>query len=403
MMDIKVIKTEKEYEQALAEIEGLLDAAPGSPEEQKLEVLSLLIERYEEEHYPIDMPDPISAIKFRMEQQGLRQKDLVPYIGSQPQVSAVLNRKRELSKEMIRRLHKGLGIPYEVLLQTPDAVYEEKRFDVEDYPFNEMVKLGYFQGYSDVRKAKSIGERLLDRFFAVFQNKMPAPAYCRHGQKEADLNALIAWQAFVLHAIKDENLPIYQKEQLNQNFFNQLLNFSAYEKGVLLVKEHLNKIGIHFKIARHLPKTYLDGASFITPDGYPVVGLTLRYDRLDNFWFTLFHELGHVKLHLSHDPSRAFFDETIHDSRENCDPHEGEANQFAWDIMIPRTYWNEKIVPELPAISRMDILRFAEDLYIHPAIIAGRIRYYLGDYSIFSDLIGHEKVRHNFDLITAAV
>jgi HTH-type transcriptional regulator / antitoxin HigA len=402
MMKIKVIETEEEYRRALKEIDQLIHAEPGSPEANQLEVLFVLIEKYEEEHYPIDMPDLITAIKFRMEQQGLLQKDLIPYLGSQSRVSDILNGKRELSKEMIRKLHKGLDIPYEVLMQTPDAEYEEKKYDVEDFPFNEMVHQGYFPNYKNVRGAKRVGERLLDDLFSVFKTEIPAQVFCRHGQKEVNENALFAWQAFVLHAIQDEPLPAYQNKQLNQSFLNQLLDFSAYEKGVLLVKEHLNKIGIHFKIAEHLQKTYLDGASFISPDGAPVVGLTLRYDRIDNFWFTLFHELAHVKLHLSQDPSRAFFDETIRDSRENCDPHEVEANQFAWKKMIPETYWKEKILPELSALSRNDILDFAEELKISPAIIAGRIRYQSGNYTLFSDLIGTGKVRQYFAQVTAA-
>ena len=400
-MGIKIIKTEKEYELALAEIEKLMDAEPNSPEVDKLEVLSLLIEKYEQEHYPIDMPDPISAIKFRMEQQGLRQKDLIPYIGSQPMVSAVLNGKRELSKEMIRQLHKGLGIPYEVLIQDPDKTYQEQQYDVHDFPFNEMVHQGYFPNYKKVPNAKLVGERLLDELFSNFQNKMTSPVYCRHGQKQVDRNALLAWQAFVLKTIQDEPLPQYRHENLNETFLNQLLHFSNYETGVLLVKEHLNKIGIHFIIAEHLPKTYLDGASFISPDGAPVIGLTLRYDRLDNFWFTLFHELAHVKLHLSEDPNQAFFDETFKDSYENCEPHELQANQFAWEKMIPNEFWVEKVLPQISNLNNKDIIDYAEKLTINPAIIAGRIRHELGDYSSFSNLIGNAKVREKFSQIAA--
>ncbi|MHA1279635.1 MAG: ImmA/IrrE family metallo-endopeptidase [Candidatus Helarchaeota archaeon] len=395
-MDIKMIKTEKEYELALAKIEQLMDAEPGSPEEEKLEVLSLLVEKYEEENYPIDMPDPVSAIKFRMEQQELRQKDLVPFIGSQPQVSAVLNGKRELSKDMIRRLHKGLGIPYEVLLQSPNEEYEAQKYDVADFPFDEMVHFGYFPGYSAVRKAKSIGERLLDRLFSVFTGELSTPVYCRHSQKQINENALLAWQAHVLNLVSSESLPKYQSKALNDDFLSELLHFSAYEAGVVLVEEHLNKIGIHFKIAKHLQKTFLDGASFLTPDGAPVIGITLRYDRLDNFWFTLFHELAHVKLHLSEDPDRAFFDETYKDNREICEPHEQEANQFAWNILIPDRVWHEIFDQSLGLLSRNDILFYAEKLRINPAIIAGRIRYQLEDYSLYSDLIGNNKVRKQF-------
>jgi HTH-type transcriptional regulator/antitoxin HigA len=117
----KIIKTDEEYQNALTALDGLMDAAPGSKEEQQLELLSLLIEKYEEDHFPIPLPDPVEAIKFRMEQQGLTQKDLIPFIGSQSKVSEVLNRRRPLSITMIRNLHEGLGIPAEVLIQEPGA------------------------------------------------------------------------------------------------------------------------------------------------------------------------------------------------------------------------------------------------------------------------------------------
>ena len=117
MMKPGVIRTEAEYERTLARIDALMDAEPGTPEMDELEVLSLMVEHYEDERYPMDMPDPVAAIEFRMEQQGLTRKDLQAYLGSQARVSEVLNGKRALSKEMIRRLHAGLGIPAEVLLQ----------------------------------------------------------------------------------------------------------------------------------------------------------------------------------------------------------------------------------------------------------------------------------------------
>ena len=119
MMNAKILKTDLEYQQALARLSALMDAEYGSPEGEELELLSFLLEKYEKEHFPIDLPDPIEAIKFRMEQQGLTRKDLEAYIGTQSKVSEVLNRKRPLSLAMIRALHDGLGIPAEVLLQEP--------------------------------------------------------------------------------------------------------------------------------------------------------------------------------------------------------------------------------------------------------------------------------------------
>ncbi len=115
-MEIKPIRTEKDYHKALKRIEALWDAKSISTEYDELEVLTTLVEAYEEKQYSIDPPDPIEAIQFRMEQHGLTRKDLEPYIGPRGRVSEVLGRKRSMSLAMIRKLHRGLGIPAEVLL-----------------------------------------------------------------------------------------------------------------------------------------------------------------------------------------------------------------------------------------------------------------------------------------------
>ncbi|MDF1879603.1 DNA-binding protein [Sulfurimonas sp. SAG-AH-194-C20] len=114
-MNIKPIKNEQNYNDTLQKIEALLSAIPNTPEMDELEVLTTLVEAYEEQHYKMDAPDPIEAIKFRMEQEGLKQKDLVSIVGSKSRVSEILNRKRKLTIEMIRNLHKQLHIPVESL------------------------------------------------------------------------------------------------------------------------------------------------------------------------------------------------------------------------------------------------------------------------------------------------
>ncbi|MBI4322033.1 MAG: transcriptional regulator [Chloroflexi bacterium] len=116
-MEIKLIKTETDYQAALAEIECLFDAAPNSREADLLEVWATLVEAYEAKHFAIPEPDPIEAILYHMQSRGLTRRDLEPYIGSRARVAEVLNRRRALSIEMIRRLHAGLGIPAEVLIQ----------------------------------------------------------------------------------------------------------------------------------------------------------------------------------------------------------------------------------------------------------------------------------------------
>ena len=115
--ELKPIRTKADYKKAFAEIERLWGAKSGTPEGDRLDVLATLVEAYEAQHYPIDPPDPVEAIKFRMEQQGLSRKDLEPLIGTRTRVAEVLNRKRNLSISMIRRLHDRLGIPADVLIR----------------------------------------------------------------------------------------------------------------------------------------------------------------------------------------------------------------------------------------------------------------------------------------------
>ena len=116
-MRIRPIKTDADYRMALAEIERLMDAAPGTPAADRLEVLTTLVEHYESLHEAIEPPDPIEALIYHMESRGLARRDLEPYLGSRARVAEVLNRKRPLSIEMIRKLHAGLGISAEVLIR----------------------------------------------------------------------------------------------------------------------------------------------------------------------------------------------------------------------------------------------------------------------------------------------
>ena len=117
--ELRPIRSEADYDEALAEVERLWGSKLGTPEGDRLDILATLIEAYEDEHYPMDPPDPIDAIKYRMEQQGLTRKDLEPMIGTRTRVAEVLNGKRNLSISMIRKLHANLGISAEVLIQPP--------------------------------------------------------------------------------------------------------------------------------------------------------------------------------------------------------------------------------------------------------------------------------------------
>ena len=126
-MKAKILKPEADYDAALERVEALMDAKPGSPKANELELWALLVEAYEREHHPIDPPNPVEAIKFRMDQLGLQQKDLTRFIPAKSKVSEVLNRKRNLSLPMIRALNKHFGIPAEVPVREPQAPYERKQ------------------------------------------------------------------------------------------------------------------------------------------------------------------------------------------------------------------------------------------------------------------------------------
>ena len=393
-MKAKIIKTEADYQAALAYLENLMDARPGTPEEEELELFAMLIESYEQQTFPIGLPDPVAAIQFRMEQQGLTRKDMELYLGSQSKVSEVLNGKRSLSLTMIRALHTGLGIPAEVLLQKPGQSMAATKYDYRSYPFAEMFKRGYFKSFhSTLGEAKLYAEELLTNLFAGFRGRVPAQKiYCRNSKGQVDTLALYAWQARVLALADELNLPSYHPDNLSEDFIRDVVKLSSLSTGPALAQERLGQRGIPLIILRHLPKTYLDGACFTSPSGRPIIGLTLRYDRLDNFWFTLAHELAHVRLHLT-DDDVAFFDETERGPSTSSDPQEIEANTLAADLLIPAEIWQQE---KIHLTDQAAIKTLARQLSISPAIIAGRLRWEADNYTRFGELLGSHTVRQLF-------
>jgi len=397
-MTPKLIKTEADYDEALARIEEIFDAKPGTSEGDELELLVTLVEMYEEEAFPIDLPDPVEAIKFRMEQTGLKAKDLVPYLGSASKVSEVLSGKRSLSLTMIRNLVNGLDIPAEVLLQEPNASLpsDEALQMGRHFPIAEMRKRGWFTGFDgNLAEAKANLEDLLNRFVGPLGSDAMLPALNRQHVRDGGLqdeNALIAWRIRVANLAMKENLSAFKPGTVTSDFLQDLANLSYLNDGPLLAREFLNKSGIHLICERHLPKTHLDGAALKLPDGSPVVALTLRYDRLDNFWFTLFHELAHVALHLFDNDVETFFDDLTTDGKK--DKFEKEADQLAADALIPPKSWKAARLTKKSNAEK--IVAFAREHRIHPSIPAGRIRFENKDYKVFRSLIGARKVREEF-------
>jgi HTH-type transcriptional regulator/antitoxin HigA len=398
MNRIKIIKSDHEHEQALARLVALMDADPaeGSQEADELDVLALLIEQYEQVHFPMDSPDPIQAIEFRMDQMGLKNKDLVPYIGSAPKVSEVLNRRRPLSLTMIRKLSDGLGISADVLIREPiQEVACGNDIDWHAFPLTEMHKRGYFEGFTgklgELKKCtaeqvscflKSVADG-----FSLQPTMLRTNAHLRSNDKETDSYALWAWQVRVLQKAQQDRLSNkYVKGSVTQEWMQTLARFSWSEKGPLLAREYLNQIGIHLIVEPHLPKTYLDGAVCISQLGNPVVALTLRHDRLDNFWLTLMHELAHIALHL--DGVETWYMDNL--DIESGDPVEQEADSLAQEVLIPANVW--QLGKRLSVEKVRDL---AKRLSISPCIIAGRIRHERNNHRLYGKLF-RDKIKHHF-------
>lgn len=399
MITPKIIKSEEEYNTALNRIEEIFDAKPGTPEFDEMELLVRLVEIYEDEKYPISVPDPIGAIKFRMEQQGLKSKDLIPYIGSKSKVSEVLSGKRALSLNMIRKLNEGLGIPAEVLIKEtvktlPDASIMKHGIN---FPFTEMFRRGWFKDFYNgkLNDAKELKEELIIKFIGPFKINDFALCYNRKSDNtnlENIDDILMAWRIRVMNIAASEKLTKWNKENLTENFFLELAKLSYLQEGPKLAKEFLNKAGIHFVIEEHLERTHLDGSSMLMPDGSPLIALTLRYDRLDSFWFTLFHELAHVKKHLAENKT-AYFDDMTNDMNKKI---EKEADSYAKEMLIPAQVWQSSGLGITSTAS--DIKDFSSMFRISPSIPAGRLRYENKNYSVFTNLIGNGMVRKMFGL-----
>ncbi len=393
----KVIKTAAEHQAALARLEAIFDATPGTPDGDEAELLTLLIEKYEEAQFPIGLPSPVEAIKFRMEQQGLKAKDMIPYLGSASKVSEVLAGKRALSLTMMRNLHEKLGIPAEVLLGESGAKLAPADAAIagKKYPVAEMVKREWFPGFSGgVREAKEQLGDLFNDFVGTLGLDSLKPVltrqHVRNGSKH-DAYALTAWRIRVTTLAMKESLPPYKKGTVDKAFLAELVSLSYLKDGPVLAKEFLNKQGIHLIFEKHLPKTFLDGAAFSAPNGAPVVALTVRHDRLDHFWFTLLHELAHVAKHLDRNDVDVFFDNLEQAGTDDC---EREADELAREALIPSAKWKtaKLSVRSTPA----EVTAFAEKLRISPAIPAGRIRYEARNYKVLNPLVGSKKVAELF-------
>jgi len=401
MNKIKFIKTAEDYTEALKLVETLMISDPdvNSDEGEQLALLSALIQDYESRSFPETLPNPIDAIKFRMDQAGLKPVDLIPYIGSRSRVSEILSGKRQLTLEMMRALEIGLGIPAKVLIKKPDMSENagaNSEYQIWDNRLvSEMESRGYF-GHGSLKKYDKVN--LLTSFFSSIGQPAQLVGMMRKSNYRSspltDKRALSAWSTRVIQ--KAKNIKIsnnYKDGTVTLNFMREIAKLSVKEKGgVLLAQDYLKEYGITLVIEPHFPKTYLDGATILINKDNPIIGLTLRHNRLDNFWFTLMHELAHIVLHYNHDIS-LFYDE-IEGVVSDINEMEKDADMLAQEALLPNTKW--EVCPARIIPSSMAANSLAKELGVHVAIIAGQIRHRGNKYIYLNKIINNEKVRHYF-------
>ncbi len=395
---ITAINSETDYKSALSEIERLIDsnARAGTPEGDRLNLLTLLVQDYEGKRIAFEVPDPIEAIKFRMEQMDLSPRDLVPLIGSRSKVSEVLSRKRPLTLSMVRALHKGLGVPAKSLLQEQflfDAGGDAIEWD--RFPIREMTARGWIPGrVRDVRREAS---EVMHRFLEPLgRDWAPVALYKQshyvRSARQMDQYALAAWKARVcIRALESPPRVAFDASFLSLAFMHELAHLSTLSDGPMHAREYLEKVGVSLIVEAQLPETYIDGAAILAAPNCPVVALTIRHDRIDNFWFVVMHELVHIWRHLSADVT-AFYDDL--DVEDSANAQEREADQLAGEALIPEAEWKKSPASTLRTADAVQHL--ASRLRIHPAIVAGRIRHHYKSYRVLNRLVGQGEVRRLF-------
>lgn len=396
-LKVRVLKSDRDYEAAMQRASELMGTKRpvGSDEEAEFDLLRLVISDYETKRTSEPSITAVQAIEFRMEQQNLSRKDLVQYIGSPSKVSEVMTGKRPLSIQMIRRLHRGLGIPARALIAEasemggPDCGAGEAEYDYEKFPIKEMSDRGLVPSVEAARgqEAKNQVAEQVKKFLAKVSAASKEPALLRaplfqSGARTMDDYALLVWRACVLQ--KAQLFPptgTYRRGVITYSWLRTLAQHSRHAEGPQLARQYLADHGICLVVEPRFKKTYLDGAAMMAGKT-PIVALTLRHDRLDNFWFALLHEVVHVQKHLA---QHLFIADNLDDKARNGQVQEDEADADAQEALIPEAMWSASRVRETH--SAEDAIELARDAGVHPCIVAGRVRHMTGNWRLLSNFI----------------
>ena len=371
MIGPRIIKTESRYRAYLAEVDRLAidDPALGTPDGDRLELLAKLVEDYEKSRFPFARPAPLEAIRFRMEEPGLKQKDLAPLLGGKSRVSEVLAGKRPLTLAAVRASSDKLRIPAELLLREPTAAYGGDDDD-DEATLPSVAKAGWF---SEGGLARLTGRDIVQRYLEPKHGPLYLKQTLTFGSTPATdrrhLRLRVERARELAQKSKDSRGP-WHPDTFDLAFLAYVARSSWSDSGPRLASEFLAGRGIARVVLPALPRTKLDGAAMRGRDGAPIIGLTIRHDRPDDSWFTLIHELVHAWKHIAA-ADVAITDEDVQDERET-DGRESEANDLAREVFIPRSEWKRSEACLRPSFET--VLATANRLHIHPAVVAGRLR-----------------------------
>ncbi|MBN1803998.1 MAG: helix-turn-helix domain-containing protein [Sedimentisphaerales bacterium] len=342
---------------------------------------------------------PTILIRARIA-KGLSQRQLADVVGLKEQqiqryeaeeyASAKLHRLADISNALCLNISEVAE--FRTTLQEPfDADKDGMSWD--QFPVKEMYRRNWFEGFSgSLEEAVANAEELVKKF--VKGSLEPVQALARQRVRaggNVNRYALLAWQCRVITLAGKQNIKNkFRKKTVTKEWLTKLAQLSHLDSWKEKVIEYLRDCGVRLIVESHLPNTYLDGAAFLLPDCSPVIGMTLRYDRLDNFWFVLFHELVHIIEHLHKGDIESIFDDLDVEDEDI----EREADEQAGEILVPEKKWHTALARYLR--SKDSIIDFANELRIHPAIIAGKIRREANNYTLLMDMVGQSEVRKLF-------
>lgn len=343
--------------------------------------------------------------------QGLSQRELADRLGMKEQQvqryeqdyysSANLNRCAEVAAALDIDLNAQFEVRQLSLFDRLIPQQSDSRiaFDTSKLPVKEMRKRGWLDQFELAHPSEVYRSDLELAAALVLEGARGRSALSLHKQNvragsKQDLYALAAWKARVLWKARKLNIPSGEYTNIDISVVKILTELSEQEDGPQRAVALLRERGIALVFEEHLPQTHLDGAAMLLDDGVPVIGMTLRYNRLDNFWFVLLHECAHVLLHTEMGLKDGFFDD---ERSPALDAVEKEADIYALNTLIPNEIWKRSLVRFTS--SREQVVQFAEKNHVGVSVVAGRIQRERDDYALFPDLIGQGKPKK---LISAA-